>query len=79
MPASTPTTSARVSKVQNAPAGGNHQHTGGWEATFDMDKLKHTTIEQATDSQPCEWLATHKINLVFQKYFFQQGLIKGLV
>jgi len=65
--------------VQNAPAGGNHQHTGGWEATFDIDNLKHITIEQATDSQLCEWLATRKINLVFQKYFYQQGPLRGLV
>ncbi len=65
--------------MPNAPAGGNHQHTGGWEATFDIDNLKHITIEQATDSQLCEWLATRKINLVFQKYFYQQGPLKGLV
>ena len=65
--------------MPNTPAGGNHQHTGGREATFDIDKLEHITIKQATDSQLCEWLATRKINLVFQKYFYQQGPLKALV
>jgi hypothetical protein len=78
-PASNSSSSARVSNVLNAPAGGNHQHTGGREATFDIDKLEHITIKQATDSQLCEWLATRQINLVFQKYFYQQGPLKGLV